>query len=365
MQIKGFQTLCTVFLAAVALEPVYSHAQTGGQKKTPVTPPPAVLVIDNVDSLNAVITTAGDRLLMFDLYADWCMPCRILSPLLEEVAKEKKDKVTVYKINIDKVPQIAGAFGVSGIPFVILVKKQQGVYALTGVQSKDTYLRAVDRFARSDAVPDITPDGELVEGVRVIRLTAGTNPGNIYVYRGETVSLVVDNVDFPYSIAIPAFNIVKDGGTGKRLEVRFKAEDIGVFPIFCNGKCPAGDGAQYGRIVVMQYKSTGEARFAELTAREAVKLIAEKKPLILDVRTPNEYYSGHIKGAKLIPLQQLDSRLSELKDYKEKDILVYCRSGNRSTVASQILIRNGFKKLHNLRPGIRGWESAGNKLVTD
>lgn len=323
-----------------------------------------VTTIDNTDALNAIITNAGDRLLMFDLYADWCMPCKILSPMLEKIAKEKKDKVSVYKINIDNNPGIAGALGVTGIPFVVFVKKQQGVYALTGVQSRDTYIRAIDRFAADGAVPDIAPNGELVKGVRVIRLITGSNPGNIYVYRGETVSLIIDKVSFPYSISIPAFNIDKNGTVGKRLEVSFKAKETGVFPMFCNGKCPAGNGSRYGNIVVMQYKSSGASEFMELSAKEAAKLIAEKKPLILDVRTPNEYYGGHLKGAKLIPLQQLDARISELQKYRERPILVYCRSGNRSTVASQILIKEGFKKIYNLRPGIRGWNAAGNELIS-
>ncbi len=363
VRMNSVGTITVSLITIILSTSFYSHAQTG-KKKTTATKTSTVPIIANIDSLNTIIKNAGDRLLMFDLYADWCMPCRILSPMLETIAKEQKSKVSIYKINVDKNPQIAGAFGVTGIPYVIFVKNQQGVYALSGVQSKDTYLRAIKRFAVGDSVADISPDGELVKGVRIIRLRAGSNPGSIYVYRGETVSLQIEKVEFPYSIAIPDFNITGEGIVGKPLEVSFKAKKTGVYPIFCNGKCPAGDGAQYGRIVVMQYKSTGKATFAELTAKEAAVLITEKKPLILDVRTPNEYYSGHIEGAKLIPLQQLDARISELNAYKNKDILVYCRSGNRSTVASQILIKNGFSKLHNLRPGIRGWEAAGNKITT-
>ena len=74
--------------------------------------------------------------------------------------------------------------------------------------------------------------------------------------------------------------------------------------------------------------------------------------LILDVRTPQEYYNGHLEGAKLIPLQQLLERLSEIQDYWDREILVYCRSGNRSTVAGELLIQKGFKKIYNLRPFI-------------
>jgi rhodanese-related sulfurtransferase len=81
------------------------------------------------------------------------------------------------------------------------------------------------------------------------------------------------------------------------------------------------------------------------------------------VRTPNEYYRGHIEDSRLIPLQQLEMRLSEIEQFKVKEILLYCRSGNRSTVAAEILNRNGFKKLYNLKHGIIDWEKRGYKVV--
>jgi rhodanese-related sulfurtransferase len=62
-------------------------------------------------------------------------------------------------------------------------------------------------------------------------------------------------------------------------------------------------------------------------------------------------------------LHQLEQRLSEIAAYKNKDILVYCRSGNRSTVASEILISNGFKKPYNLHKGIIGWKNEGKTVV--
>ena len=63
--------------------------------------------IQNVDELNQILASSGDKLLMLDLYADWCMPCRALAPTLEEIARENPDMVKVYKINIDENPEIA------------------------------------------------------------------------------------------------------------------------------------------------------------------------------------------------------------------------------------------------------------------
>lgn len=79
--------------------------------------------------------------------------------------------------------------------------------------------------------------------------------------------------------------------------------------------------------------------------------------LLLDVRTQQEYDEGNIDDATLIPVDELESRLSEIADYKDKTVLVYCRSGNRSMTASNILIENGFTKVHNLLGGIGAWNS--------
>jgi thioredoxin len=322
-----------------------------------------VKVIHSPEEFSKILQSSPNRLLVFDLYADWCGPCKILSPMLEEIAKENKEKADFYKINVDQLPQIAGAFKVSGIPHVSLVKDKTIVLTLVGVRPKDVYVKAVNQFSsKGDEKLVSKPDGEIVGGERVIRFKAGIDPHSIYVYRGETIKLVIEKQGFPFSIHIPAFDISQEAKASEGVEVTFKAKDVGVFPIFCNGNCPAGDGALHGKIIVMQYQSEGESKYAELTAPEAKAFIEKENPLILDVRTPAEYYSGHIPGAVLIPLQQLADRLSEIENHKEKDILIYCRSGNRSTVAAEILNRDGFKKTHNLRDGILDWIKNGFEL---
>ena len=323
-----------------------------------------IKVINSVDELNKVLESSGERLLMFDLYADWCMPCKILSPMLETIARENSQKVIVYKINVEKNPDIANTLQVAGLPFVLFVKNKQAVHALTGLNPKETYVRAINIFSEMNfSKPAYTPDGKIIDGVRVIKLSPETSPGNMYVYRGEKVTLTVEKVNFPYSIHIPEYEISEKAELGKDLSVTFKANNIGVFPIFCNGKCQSGDGTGYGQIIVMQYKSEGKTMYKEINADDGAKLIKNSNPLILDVRTPNEYHQGHIRNSKLIPVQQLESRISEINEYKDKPILVYCRSGNRSTVASEILIKHGFKKVYNLMGGIKGWKSAGKSIV--
>jgi rhodanese-related sulfurtransferase len=81
--------------------------------------------------------------------------------------------------------------------------------------------------------------------------------------------------------------------------------------------------------------------------------------LILDVRTQDEYNAGHINGSLLIPVSELQTRISELDYAKNSSILVYCRSGSRSATASQILIDNGFQHVYNMLGGYNQWKAAG------
>jgi len=102
------------------------------------------------------------------------------------------------------------------------------------------------------------------------------------------------------------------------------------------------------------------ANFERISPEEAYKwLNKDKNVVVLDVRTYEEYKNdGHIKGAILIPLNQLKDKIDELKQYKDKKIIVYCRSGNRSVMASRILSNLGFK-VFNMDGGIIAWKEKG------
>ncbi len=95
----------------------------------------------------------------------------------------------------------------------------------------------------------------------------------------------------------------------------------------------------------------------DVSATEAQKKLSQKpKPFLLDVRQPEEFRSGHIPGAKLIPLGDLRSRMNELP--KNQEILVVCRSGNRSLSATRQLASAGYNAV-NVRGGIIAWSHAG------
>ena len=97
--------------------------------------------------------------------------------------------------------------------------------------------------------------------------------------------------------------------------------------------------------------------YTNISPEQAKEMLAsgDKELLLLDVRTKDEYRDGHIKGAKLIPVQVLSGMIDEITDYREKKVIVYCRSGKRSLKASGILQEKGFKTIYNMDGGIKKW----------
>ncbi len=85
---------------------------------------------------------------------------------------------------------------------------------------------------------------------------------------------------------------------------------------------------------------------------------SEPELLVLDVRTPEEYSAGHVPGARLIPHTSLKARLDEIADYKDKPVVVYCRSGYRAGIARSILEEAGFSRVLHLDGDMNGWIAA-------
>lgn len=94
--------------------------------------------------------------------------------------------------------------------------------------------------------------------------------------------------------------------------------------------------------------------FSAEQARQYVADHSHDAFTLLDVRQPNEYESGHIPGAKLIPLPDLTDRLAEIDP--QKPALVYCAVGGRSRVAAQMLSGKGFQTVYNLSGGFKAWQ---------
>ncbi len=86
--------------------------------------------------------------------------------------------------------------------------------------------------------------------------------------------------------------------------------------------------------------------------------------LLLDVREPQEYAQGHAPGSVLIPLGELDQRLAEISQYKDKPVALICRSGNRSAHAQKVLLKAGFTATTNIEGGMIAWQRAGLPVIS-
>ncbi len=100
----------------------------------------------------------------------------------------------------------------------------------------------------------------------------------------------------------------------------------------------------------------------EADGAAALQLINHKNALILDVREEGEFNGGHILNAKHIPLGKLKERIGELERHRERPIVVYCRSGQRSASACVQLGKQGFGQAYNLVGGVMAWQKAGLPL---
>ena len=85
----------------------------------------------------------GDQPCIIDFYADWCRPCRLVAPIMEDLAKEYKGKVRIFRVNTDDERDLASLFRINSIPAVMLIPKDGKPQMAVGAQSKDSYLKAI------------------------------------------------------------------------------------------------------------------------------------------------------------------------------------------------------------------------------
>ena len=79
----------------------------------------------------------SDKPVLIDFWAPWCGPCRMLSPIIAEIAEEYGDKVKVCKVNVDEEDELASSFSVMSIPTLIVIKEGKAVNSVTGVRPKE------------------------------------------------------------------------------------------------------------------------------------------------------------------------------------------------------------------------------------
>ena len=99
-------------------------------------------------------------------------------------------------------------------------------------------------------------------------------------------------------------------------------------------------------------------RFSSLTPDAAVQLMNSEDVVVLDVREAAETIGGKIARAIQIPVSAVTKRVGELEKYKDKTLLVYCKSGARAGIACKELGKHGFEKVYSLNGGLAAWQEA-------
>ena len=191
--------------------------------------------------------------------------------------------------------------------------------------------------------------GQIINGLRVFT-QADIESGKLSAFRGDYVKIEVAGEAIEFKI--DSLNIAHSFPTDTTGKKYFKLKKVGSFNY--------SFGKTNGTITIDEYQ---QANYRAVDPKEGAEIIKNISPLILDVRTKGEYMSARLKDAKLIPVQVIQTEYTQIEDYKDKPIFIYCASGNRSTVAARILIEKGFTNIYNLRPGIGGWYRAGLEIV--
>lgn len=87
----------------------------------------------------------SNKVVLVDFYADWCGPCKMMSPIIDEISGEVDDRVKVCKLNVDEATDMASEYGVMSIPTLIVFKNGEVFETLIGLQSKDAVLNVINK----------------------------------------------------------------------------------------------------------------------------------------------------------------------------------------------------------------------------
>ena len=86
----------------------------------------------------------GEKPAVIDFYATWCGPCRMIAPILKDLAKEYGDSIVIYKIDTDKEKELSGAMGIQSLPTIVFIPKSGQPQVIIGAADKATFRRAID-----------------------------------------------------------------------------------------------------------------------------------------------------------------------------------------------------------------------------
>ncbi len=86
----------------------------------------------------------GELPAIIDFYADWCGPCKMVAPILEDLSKEYEGKITIYKIDTDKEQELASVFGIRSIPSILFIPKEGKPQMAAGAMPKEGFVEAIN-----------------------------------------------------------------------------------------------------------------------------------------------------------------------------------------------------------------------------
>jgi rhodanese-related sulfurtransferase len=115
--------------------------------------------------------------------------------------------------------------------------------------------------------------------------------------------------------------------------------------------------AVFGLIIFNEFRRLTQ-KFSNIGPAAAIGVINHENAVLLDVREQSETSEGMIADAIHIPLSVFPGRVAEMDKHKDATVIVYCRSGNRSSGACRKLTQRGFEKVYNLSGGIMAWQDA-------
>ena len=86
----------------------------------------------------------GEKPAVIDFYATWCGPCRMVAPILKDLAKEYGDSIVIYKVDTDREKELSGAMGIQSLPTIVFIPKSGQPQVIIGAADKATFRRAID-----------------------------------------------------------------------------------------------------------------------------------------------------------------------------------------------------------------------------
>jgi len=138
MKMKGL-IIALVVIAVVAILLVRSYNKMKNA--------PAVADSELIEHLTAqnFAHKTKNGVVLVDFWADWCIPCKMMAPILNEVAEATDGTATIYKLNVDEQQQVAAQYGIRSIPTMILFKDGKEVERIVGVKSKEAVIASINK----------------------------------------------------------------------------------------------------------------------------------------------------------------------------------------------------------------------------